>query len=101
MRRAADMVLATSAGSRAVVEIEHREGILPLVLAGVGITIVAESWRRLAQSAGLLVRELDTTEVLAVELVHRPSALSPAAQAFLSLVGIESDGRAHRRSFDE
>lgn len=85
MRRAAEVVLAAAPGSTAVVEIEHREALLPLVLAGVGAAVVGESWRALAQAAGLTVRDLDIAEALAVDLIHRPGPLSPAAQAFLDV----------------
>lgn len=89
MRRAAEVVLASAPGSMAVVEIEHREALLPLVLAGVGVAIVAESWGSLARTAGLMVRELDTAEALAVELVHRTGAIAPAARAFLAMAGLD------------
>ncbi|GAA1365009.1 LysR substrate-binding domain-containing protein [Arthrobacter rhombi] len=92
MRRAADVVLASAPGSSAVVEIEHREALLPLVLAGVGVAVVAESWRGLAETAGLIVRELDTAEALAVELIHRPGPISPAAHALLDVAGLRSSG---------
>lgn len=83
MRRVADTILSTAAGSRGVVEIEHREALLPLVLAGVGVAVVSESWRALAESAGLVVRRLATPDLLHVGLVHRPGRLSPAAEAFI------------------
>lgn len=85
MRRAAEEVLAAAERSVAVVEIEHREALLPLVLAGVGIAVVAESWRDLATSAALTVRDLDIKESLSIDVVQRPGLLSPAARAFLSV----------------
>ncbi|WP_334684086.1 substrate-binding domain-containing protein [Arthrobacter sp. CAN_A6] len=84
MRRAAEVVLASAEGSKAVVEIEHREALLPLVLAGVGVAVVAESWRGLAEASGLTVRDLDITEALSVDFIHRPGPVSPATQAFLA-----------------
>lgn len=91
MRRAAEVVLAAAPGSTAVVEIEHREALLPLVLAGVGVAVVAESWRGLAEAAGLTVRDLDTAEALAIDLVHRPGPVSPAARAFLAVAGAAAE----------
>ena len=85
MRRAADGILAASPGSRIAVEIEHREALLPLVLSGAGVAVVAEAWAALAQSAGLVVRNLDSSEALHVSLVHRSGRLSPAAEAFLAV----------------
>lgn len=66
-------------------EIESREALLPLVLAGAGIAVVADGFRAAAEASGLTVRELDLPESLAVDLMHRPGPVSPAAQAFLSL----------------
>lgn len=85
MRRAADLVLAGAEGSSAVVQIEHREALLPLVLAGAGVAVVAEAFRGLALASGLIVRELDVPEALAVDLMHRPGPVSPAARAFLAV----------------
>lgn len=83
MRRVADAILAAT-DCRLAVEIEHREALLPLVLDGVGVAVVAESWRRLAEAVGLSVRALATTEVLHVGLVWQHSRLSPAAAAFIA-----------------
>ncbi|MGH3358493.1 MAG: LysR family transcriptional regulator [Nocardioidaceae bacterium] len=85
MRRAADAILAASPGSRIGVEIEHREALLPLVLSGAGVAVVAESWEGLAESAGLTVRPLDGADELHVVLAHRSARLSPAAEAFLAV----------------
>ncbi|MGY1714348.1 LysR family transcriptional regulator [Geodermatophilus sp. SYSU D01106] len=82
MRRVADDVRRHAPGSRFAVEVEHREAVLPLVLAGVGIAVVSDSWRDLAQSAGAAVRALDCADLLQVSLVYRPGRLSPAAAAF-------------------
>ncbi len=83
MRRVADEILRRAPGSRIAVEIEHREAVLPLVLARVGVAVLSESWRDLARSAGAVVRDLASDEVLRVCLVHRPGRLSPAAREFL------------------
>jgi DNA-binding transcriptional LysR family regulator len=83
MRRVADDILRRSRGSRIAVEIEHREAVLPLVLARVGVAVLSESWRELARSAGAVVRDLAGDEVLRVCLVHRDGRLSPAAAAFV------------------
>jgi DNA-binding transcriptional LysR family regulator len=83
LRRVADDILRRSPGSRIAVEIEHREAVLPLVLARVGVAVLSESWRELAQAAGAVVRDLASDEVLRVCLVHREGRLSPAAAAFV------------------
>lgn len=82
MRRVADDIVRVADGSRIVVEVEHREAVLPLVLAGVGVAVLSESWRRLALGAGAVVRDLDAAEVLSVCLIHREGRLSPAALEF-------------------
>jgi DNA-binding transcriptional LysR family regulator len=89
MRRVADAILATT-DCRIAVQIEQREALLPLVLAGVGVAVVADSWRPLAHSAGLAVRTLATDEVLHVGLVRPASRTSPAADAFLRVAGAGS-----------
>ncbi|MBN6041133.1 LysR family transcriptional regulator [Amycolatopsis sp. 195334CR] len=86
MRSVADAVRREAPGSRFAVEVEHREAVLPLVLAGVGIAVVSDSWRALAKSAGAAVRALDCPDRLRVCLVSRRGRLSPAAAAFRELV---------------
>ncbi len=83
MRRVADQVIATNRSTIAVVETEHREAVLPMVINGTGIAIIAEAWRALAREAGLAVHDLVTDERLEASLVHRDVDLSPAARAFL------------------
>lgn len=91
VRRAADLVLAGAEGSRIVVEIESREALLPLVLAGAGVAVVAEGFRAAAEASGLTVRDLDVPEALAVDLMHRRGPISPAAQAFLDVAATTTD----------
>ena len=85
MRRVADQVVATNRSTIAVVETEHREAILPMVLAGTGVTIMAAAWRSLARETGLVVHDLTTEEHLEIVIAHRDVDLSPAARAFLLL----------------
>ena len=84
MRRVADAIIAAT-DCRIVVEIEHREGLLPLVLSGVGAAVVADSWRPLADAVGLQVRRLAVEDELDVALVWQRHRLSPAAAAFVAL----------------
>ncbi|RZU31635.1 LysR family transcriptional regulator [Blastococcus saxobsidens] len=83
MRRVADSIRLQAPDIRFAVEVEHREAVLPLVLTGVGVAIVPDSWESLARSAGAAVRALDCPDVLQVSLVYRSGRLSPAAAAFL------------------
>jgi DNA-binding transcriptional LysR family regulator len=82
-RRVADVIIRRSPGCRVAVEVEHREAVLPLVLARAGIAVMGDSWRDLARAAGAVVRALTTDDVLTVCLVHRDGPVSPAAAAFL------------------
>ncbi|QWF84739.1 LysR family transcriptional regulator [Amycolatopsis sp. CA-230715] len=84
MRRYVDDLLADGIDVRGVVESEHREAILPLVLGGVGLAVLADSWAPLARAAGALVLDLEPPAHLDLALVSRP-APTPAAEAFLAV----------------
>jgi DNA-binding transcriptional LysR family regulator len=90
MRRVADAIVAAT-DCRIVVEIEHREGLLPLVLDGVGVAVVADSWRPLAHAVGLHVHRLTVQDRLDVSLVWQRHRLSPAATAFITTVARSLD----------
>jgi DNA-binding transcriptional LysR family regulator len=70
------------------VETDHREGIVPMVLAGAGVSIIpaplAESGL-LGAMSDEVVRTITPRIRRQIGLVHRPGALSPAAQAFVAL----------------
>ncbi|MEO3744469.1 LysR family transcriptional regulator [Plantactinospora sp. B5E13] len=66
------------------VESENREAFLPLVLGGVGLAVVADSWSRLARRSGALVLDLEPAAYLEVAFVTRRAPLTPAADAFLT-----------------
>lgn len=85
MRQLVDDILAAGVQARIVVESEHRETILPLVLKGVGMAVLADSWTSLAQRAGALVLDLEPAAHLNVALVSRPAPITPAAGAFLDV----------------
>lgn len=85
-RRLVDEALAR-AGTEAVVAVEtdHREAIVPLVLAGAGAALLAEPLARQAAAQGAGTARLDPPVRRLVSLVHRPGAVSPAGQAFRDL----------------
>lgn len=85
MRRAADHVLACAPGAHVAVEIEHREALLPMVRAGLGVAVVSSSWVPLAADLGLVSRELAINLALEVSLVCPATAISTLATAFLAL----------------
>jgi LysR family carnitine catabolism transcriptional activator len=71
---------------RIAVETTHRAVIVPLVLAGAGATLLP---RRMAEDAArlsALVVPLDPPQSRAGLLVWRSGGLSPAGQAFVTLV---------------
>jgi len=76
-RRLLDEALAAaSVAPRFAVETEHRDALLPLVLAGAGTTILPAPLARQAGAQGAVVRRLSPP-------LRRP--LSPAAEAFVHL----------------
>lgn len=86
MRRLVDEIRAAGVELTQVVETEHREAILPLVLGGAGIAVLADSWAPLAEQAGARVFALDPPAYLHVALVSRSTGLTPPAKAFLDAV---------------
>ncbi|MGR6962887.1 LysR family transcriptional regulator [Geodermatophilus sp. URMC 61] len=94
MRQFVDDVLASGVDARIVVEVEHRTSILPMVLAGIGHAVMPTSWAPLAERAGALVRDIESSSVLRIALVSRTTALTPAARAFVECV--ESYVAEHR-----
>lgn len=84
MRQLVDDIRDSGVGLFDVVESEHRESILPLVLGGVGLAVMTESWAPLARQAGARVLYLEPAAYLHVALVSRRARRSPAAVAFLA-----------------
>ncbi|MFI1104608.1 LysR family transcriptional regulator [Streptomyces melanogenes] len=65
-------------------ETEHRVSLMPLVLAGVGLAVVTESWREVARRLGARVLDVEPETTLDIALVSRRGGLSPAAAAFVT-----------------
>jgi DNA-binding transcriptional LysR family regulator len=72
-------------------ETEHRVSILPLVLAGVGLAVVTDSWRAMAEHAGARVLDIEPKNTLSIALCSRCTGLSPAAEAFIRTALTTSD----------
>ncbi|MCX4904912.1 LysR family transcriptional regulator [Streptomyces sp. NBC_00878] len=85
MRAVVDDLIHSGVELTIAVEIEHREAILPLVLAGSGIAVLADSWRELAERSGAVVVDLDPPVHLDVAYVSHLAGIGPAARAFLDL----------------
>lgn len=68
------------------VETEHREAIVPLVMAGAGVALLPEPMARRAAAMGAVVARLDPPLRRHVGLIRRAAGtLSPAAQVFRRL----------------
>lgn len=86
MRRLLDRALARVGGRPNVaVEVHNREAIIPLVLAGAGVSLVPEMAAADAARRGAVVRALKPAVTRRVGIIHRPGPLSPAARAFLTV----------------
>ncbi|MFI6642584.1 LysR family transcriptional regulator [Streptomyces sp. NPDC050504] len=86
MRAYVDSLRERGVAFTVAAETEHRAALLPLVLAGVGLAVVTESWRDLARRAGAEVLDIEPATALRIGLVSRRGSLSPAAAAFLDTV---------------
>lgn len=68
-----------------VVETAHRDAIVPLVMAGAGLTLLPAPAARAAKRLGAQVRPLAFTFPRPCFLYHRRGPLSPAALAFVAM----------------
>jgi DNA-binding transcriptional LysR family regulator len=69
-----------------IAEVDQREAIVPLVLAGVGAALLPGSMAAHAASLGAVLCRLDPPMFRHPIVVHARSVVSPAAAAFLRLV---------------
>ncbi|MCB0962274.1 MAG: LysR family transcriptional regulator [Acidimicrobiales bacterium] len=70
---------------------DHREAIVPLVMAGAGAAVLPEPVARAAEQLGATVAPVSPAIARDVVLLRRRGALSPAARAFRELaVGTDS-----------
>lgn len=67
------------------VETAHRDAIVPLVLAGVGATMLTGAEAAHAEQLGCIVRPLDFPMIRTCSLFYRKGSLSPAAAAFVHM----------------
>ncbi|MHA6626626.1 LysR family transcriptional regulator [Pseudonocardia sichuanensis] len=77
---------------RVAVETPHRAAIVPLVLAGAGVTLLPRSMAEDAARQGARVAGLDPPVVRRVQLLWRREPLSPAARAFVRMVVSQTGG---------
>jgi DNA-binding transcriptional LysR family regulator len=67
------------------VETDHREAIVPMVLAGAGVAILPEPVARATDLRGAAARPITPAIERRIGLIRRHGPLSPAAQAFTAL----------------
>jgi LysR family transcriptional regulator, carnitine catabolism transcriptional activator len=85
-RRVVDDALAgIGRTTRVAVETDHRESLIPLVLAGAGVAVVPDSLVASARGQGAVVMALDRPLTRDIGMIHRDGPLSPAARAFFDL----------------
>ena len=80
-----DALAAAGLEARVAVETDHRESLIPLVLAGAGVSVVPDSLVASARGQGAVIASLDRPLTREIGLIHRDGPLSPAAQAFFTL----------------
>ena len=86
MRNRIERVLATGrARTWEAAVTEHRDALIPFVLAGVGAAFVSTARARRAADLGLNVRRMDPPIHRVYRLLHRADGLSPAGRAFVDL----------------
>ncbi|MEU2435472.1 LysR family transcriptional regulator [Streptomyces rubradiris] len=86
-----DHLAAHGVRLRVTVEVAHREMVVPLVLAGAGMSFLAGKVARWAAGQGARVRRLDPPLRQRYGLAYVPGRLSPAARALAGLA-VAPDG---------
>lgn len=80
-----DRVAESVGGLTVAAEVEDRSVVLPMVLRGIGASIMPDGWHRLARRAGAEVHHFTPRERLPQWVVHRSGPITPATQAFLDI----------------
>lgn len=78
------------------VETDHREGIIAMVLAGAGVSIVPAPLAAVTGARGAVLRPITPRIERRIGLVRRAGPLSPAAHAFVALALPGSPSRPPR-----
>lgn len=85
-RRLLDRALARAGAEPTIaVELNYREAIVPLVLAGAGTSLLPLHLAHEAAAQGATVRRVRPVLARRIGVVHRDDALSPAAAAMVAL----------------
>ena len=86
MRQLIDDLLASGIEVNVVAEVAHRTSLLPMVRAGLGHTVMPNSWRSIAESSGCTVRRIEPSAYLDIFAVCRSSGLTPGAEALMAMI---------------
>ena len=85
-----DQLAGTVGDLTVAAEVGDRSVVLPMVLRGIGASLMPDGWHDLARRAGAEVYRFTPRERLPQWLVHRSGPITPATQAFLDTVGARS-----------
>ncbi|WP_258342343.1 LysR family transcriptional regulator [Saccharopolyspora gregorii] len=91
-----DVVAASGLRAKVSVETAHLAMVVPLVLAGAGVTLLPESMAVGAAKEGATVLPLRPKVVRSSRLLWRPGPLSPAASRFVDLATSSARPREKR-----
>lgn len=80
-----DRVAESVGGLTVATEVGDRSVVLPMVLRGIGASIMPDGWHELAKRAGAAVHHFTPRERLPQWVVHRSGPITPATQAFLDI----------------
>jgi len=80
-----DRIAESVGGLTVATEVGDRSVVLPMVLRGIGASIMPDGWHELAQRAGASVHHFTPRERLPQWVVHRSGPITPATQAFLDI----------------
>jgi DNA-binding transcriptional LysR family regulator len=80
------LIESGSLDAEIVAEVSLRASIVPMVLSGIGRAVLASGWTELARQAGAVVQTITPELAIHISVVSRERDLTPAADAFMSLV---------------
>lgn len=85
MRSYVDELIAEGTDIEIVAEVAHRNAILPLVKAGIGLAVLPSSWQTFAAAEQVDLVPITRAPALHVSAVSRTEGLTPAAARLLAL----------------
>lgn len=85
MRTYVDELIADGTDIEIVAEVAHRNAILPLVKAGIGLAVLPSSWQTFAAAEQVDLVPLLGAPALHVSAISRTEGLTPAAARLLAL----------------